>query len=154
MRRIIPMVVALLALYATAYAQTLGTIFTETSKPYEVEIVVAEIGDTPEDDQMYRLTFDGSVDDEQGYVVIGGSAESISNSLEERYQSGTDLATAIKTAVTALTNDNGAGAGDEPRQLTPASLEVAVLDRSRTQSRKFKRLSAERLAELLSGSGG
>ena len=31
---------------ANAYAQTLGTIFTETPKPYEVEIVVAEVGAT------------------------------------------------------------------------------------------------------------
>ena len=29
---------------ANAYAQTLGTIFTETAKPFEVEIVVAEVG--------------------------------------------------------------------------------------------------------------
>jgi proteasome alpha subunit len=139
---------------ANAYAQTLGTIFTETSKPYEVEIVVAEVGDVPEDDQMYRLTFDGSVDDEHGYVVIGGSAESISGSLEERYESGTDLGTAIQTAVGALVSDNGAAPSDEPRHLTPASLEVAVLDRSRTQSRKFKRLSADRHTELVAGSGG
>ena len=53
---------------ANAYAQTLGTIFTETAKPYEVEIVVAEVGATPAEDQLYRLTFDGSVADEHGYV--------------------------------------------------------------------------------------
>ena len=29
---------------ANAYAQTLGTIFTEQPKPYEVEICVAEVG--------------------------------------------------------------------------------------------------------------
>ena len=29
---------------ANAYAQTLGTVFTQESKPYEVEIVVAEVG--------------------------------------------------------------------------------------------------------------
>ena len=63
---------------ANAYAQTLGTIFTETPKPYEVEIVVAEVGDGPDDDQLYRLTFDGSVGDEHGYVAMGGQAEAIS----------------------------------------------------------------------------
>src|SRR6478609_9529905 len=67
---------------ANAYAQTLGTIFTETPKPYEVEIVVAEVGDGPEDDQLYRLTFDGSVGDEHGYVAMGGQAEAISSALE------------------------------------------------------------------------
>ena len=46
---------------ANAYAQTLGTIFSEQLKPFEVEICVAEVGPTPDDDQLYRLTFDGSV---------------------------------------------------------------------------------------------
>ncbi len=76
---------------ANAYAQTLGTIFTETSKPYEVEIVVAEVGDAATGDQMYRLTFDGSVADEQGYVVMGGSAEAISTALESTYEEGLEL---------------------------------------------------------------
>src|SRR6476469_3001169 len=48
---------------ATAYAQTLGTIFTEQYKPHEVEIVVAQVGEDAATDQMYRLTFDGSVAD-------------------------------------------------------------------------------------------
>src|SRR5919206_306829 len=60
---------------ANAYAQTLGTIFTETTKPYEVEIVVAEVGETPDDDQLYRLTYDGSVADEHGFVAMGGQAD-------------------------------------------------------------------------------
>src|SRR5660397_164213 len=51
---------------ANVYARTLGTIFTETPKPYEVEIVVAEVGDAADDDQIYRLTYDGSVADEHG----------------------------------------------------------------------------------------
>src|SRR3954454_11317954 len=63
---------------ANAYAQTLGTIFTETNKPYEVEIVVAEVGEAADDDQMYRLTFDGSVADEHGFVAMGGQADQIS----------------------------------------------------------------------------
>src|SRR4249919_3848999 len=40
---------------ANAYAQTLGTIFTEQQRPYEVELCVAEVGSTAADDQMYRL---------------------------------------------------------------------------------------------------
>src|SRR5436309_15330806 len=40
---------------ANAYDQTLGTVFTQESKPYDVEIVVAEVGDDAESDQMYRL---------------------------------------------------------------------------------------------------
>src|SRR5918992_604695 len=60
---------------ANAYAQTLGTIFTESIKPYEVELVVAEVGEGAATDQMYRLTFDGSVADEHGYVAMGGQAD-------------------------------------------------------------------------------
>ena len=62
---------------ANWYAQTLGTIYTESQKPYEVEIVVAEVGDTPADDQIYRITFDGSVSDEPGFVAFGGQAEQV-----------------------------------------------------------------------------
>jgi proteasome alpha subunit len=129
---------------ANAYAQTLGTIFTETSKPYEVEIVVAEVGDAESGDQMYRLTFDGSVADEHGFVVMGGSAETINGYLSDNYQDGLDLAPAVKLAIAALGHD-----GEEPRELSAEQLEVAVLDRTRSQSRKFKRLSAERLDALL-----
>src|SRR3954454_20152560 len=68
---------------ANAYAQTLGTIFTTEAKPYEVEIVVAEVGDTAEDDQMYRLTYDGSVFDERTFVVMGGMSEPISTIMRE-----------------------------------------------------------------------
>jgi proteasome alpha subunit len=139
---------------ANAYAQTLGTIFTETSKPYEVEIVVAEVGEAPADDQMYRLTFDGSVADEHGYVVMGGSAEAISTSLEDTYTEGLELGPAISVAIDGLSSETAGSGSEEPRQITPASLEVAVLDRTRSQSRKFKRLSGERLDELLAGSGG
>ena len=62
---------------ATAYAQVLGAIFTEQPKPYEVEICVAGVGATPEEDELYRLTFDGSVTDEPGTVAMGGQAEAI-----------------------------------------------------------------------------
>src|SRR3954452_10750976 len=71
---------------ANAYAQTLGTIFTNEAKPYEVELVVAEVADQPEGDQMYRLTYDGSVADESGYVAIGGEADELSAYLKEHHR--------------------------------------------------------------------
>src|SRR5215813_9163447 len=46
------------------YAQLLGSLFTESPKPYEVEIVVAEVAKTAEDDQIYRIIYDGSVTEE------------------------------------------------------------------------------------------
>ena len=65
---------------ANAYAQTLGTIFSSGGeKPYEVEIFVAEVGDAAEDDQIYRLTYDGQVADEHGYAVMGGAADAVAD---------------------------------------------------------------------------
>jgi proteasome alpha subunit len=136
---------------ANVYAQSLGTIFTETTKPYEVELVVAEVGEDAETDQIYRLTFDGSVADEHGYVAMGGQAEAVAQSLKDGYREGSSLAVALRTAVRALE------AQDSERRLEATSLEVAVLDRNR-EHRLFKRLAAARIGDLLSaadgGSGG
>src|SRR5213594_4353933 len=49
---------------ANAYSQALNTIFTQQMKPYEVEILVGEIGDLPADNQLFHILFDGSVTDE------------------------------------------------------------------------------------------
>src|SRR6059058_6312546 len=70
---------------ANVYAQTLGTIFTEQYKPYEVELVVAQVGEDAASDQMYRLTFDGSVQDERGFVAMGGKADAVTTALKESY---------------------------------------------------------------------
>src|ERR1700712_3401112 len=87
---------------ANAYAQPLGAIFTEQMKPYEVELCVAEVGDTPENDQLYRLTFDGSVVDEPDFVVMGGQAETVSNHLRDNFHSGMGLSDALSVGVHAL----------------------------------------------------
>ncbi|NED86943.1 proteasome subunit alpha, partial [Streptomyces sp. SID11233] len=77
-------------------AQTLGTIFSSNAeKPYEVELVVAEVGDTPDGDQIYRLPHDGSIVDEHGSVAVGGNAEQISGWLDQRHRDGMTLAEAL-----------------------------------------------------------
>jgi proteasome alpha subunit len=129
---------------ANAYAQTLGTIFTETPKPYEVEIVVAEVGARPADDQLYRLMFDGSVADEHGYVAMGGSAESISGGLAEGWREQMPLQGGLRLAVDML----GRFGADAERVLPSNQLEVAVLDRTRPR-RTFVRLTGSRLDEIL-----
>jgi proteasome alpha subunit len=136
---------------ANAYAQTLGTIFSEFSsgKPYEVELVVAEVGDAPDGDQIYRLTYDGQVVDEHGFVVVGGAAEAVSSELERAYSDGMSLGDALRAAVAALGRD-----GSETRALKPAQLEVAVLDRTRPQQRKFQRVVGAQLAALLGNGNG
>ncbi len=135
---------------ANAYAQTLGTIFTQESKPYEVEIVVAEVGQTAESDQIYRLTYDGSVADEHGYVAMGGQAEANSQALQQRYVDGMSLTGALAVAVELLGKDPVSG---EQRALTPDQLEVAILDRARPR-RTFRRLTGAALSALLASSAG
>lgn len=126
---------------ANAYAQTLGSIFTETTKPYEVEVVVAEVGHVPEDDQIYRLTFDGSVADEHGYLAMGGQADAIAEDLGRRWQPGIGFEDAVRGAVAAL----GSVAASPPG---PGQIEAAVLERARPR-RTFRRIPGERIAEIL-----
>lgn len=130
---------------ANVFAQTLGSIFTVESKPYEVEIVIAEVGETTDEDQIYRLTYDGSVADERGFVAMGGSADQITKGLEERYRDGMTLRDALSLAVELLGRDPVSG---DQRSLTAAQLEVAVLERERPR-RKFRRLGAAALGDLL-----
>ena len=130
---------------ANWYAQVLGSIFTESNKPYEVELVVAEVGDTPDGDQMYRITFDGSVADEHGFVAMGGQAEQVAGVLKERYSAGMSIEGALGAAIAAL---SGQGNG-ERAEINGSQLEVAVLARGRAH-RSFRRIRGARLEELLS----
>jgi proteasome alpha subunit len=127
---------------ANAYATTLGTVFTEMNKPYEVELVVAELGEDAASDQIYRLTFDGSVADERGYVAMGGQADQVAAALQEDFEEGLPLARALRLGVRALERQ------DADRHLQAEQLEVAVLDRNRTH-RLFRRLPAARIRALL-----
>jgi proteasome alpha subunit len=130
---------------ANAYAQTLGTIFSSGGeKPYEVELFVAEIGDVAADDQLYRLTYDGQVADEHKFAVMGGAADVVATALREHYVEGASLEDAVRLAVTALGHSE-----TEDRVIAADALEVAVLDRTREQPRKFLRLRAARLTEIL-----
>jgi proteasome alpha subunit len=130
---------------ANAYAQTLGTIFSSGGeKPYEVEIFVAEVGSSPEQDQIYRLTYDGQVADEHGFAVMGGLAEQVTTYLRERYRENLSLEEAVRIAAEALGHGEGA-----VRVIPPTDLEVAVLDRSRPQARKFRRLDDSEVADII-----
>src|SRR5438128_8119642 len=90
---------------AGAYAQTLGQIFTHEMKPYEVELLVAEVGADPSGDAMYHVLYDGVVMDEQDHAVLGGNAESISEALTSEFTQGMDLASAVKLGARVLAPD-------------------------------------------------
>lgn len=126
---------------ANAYAQTLGTVFTQDQKPYEVEIVVAEVGRLLADDRIYRLTYDGSVTDERGWVAIGGDSDRLNDELDSRWVPGMDLHDAFDLARDVLSLRDE---GSEP--VAPEGLEIAVLERGRAR-RCFCRVSAPLRAE-------
>jgi proteasome alpha subunit len=133
---------------ANAYAQTLGAIFSGAGeKPYEIEIVVAEVGESEDDDTIYRLTYDGSVTEEHAFVAMGGQAEHISGLLKERFVADSSLTDALRLAVDVLTQ----APDGEMRTLTAGQLEVAALVRSRAR-RAFRRYVGPELEALLGAS--
>jgi proteasome alpha subunit len=125
---------------ANAYAQTLGQVFTHETKPYEVELLVVEVGHEADENDMYHILYDGYVMDEQNYSVLGGQAETISEMLKEQYEPGSDMLTALKLGAKVL------GADEEP--LNAEQLEVALLDRTRPR-RAFRRFTRDELASML-----
>ena len=107
---------------AYVYAQTLGSIFTEQAKPYEVELCVAEVahyGET-KPPELYRITYDGSIADEPHFVVMGGTTEPITTALKESYAENADLPDALRIAVDALRA--GQCGGSSSRTTRPASM--------------------------------
>ncbi len=144
---------------ANVYAQTLGTIFTEQAKPYEVELCVAEVahyGET-KPPELYRITYDGSIADEPHFVVMGGTTDPIISALKESYAENAELPDAVRIAVDALragiTSSTGnATPPSEPRVLGPATLEVAILDANRPR-RAFRRITGPALEAVLAPAG-
>ena len=126
---------------ANAYSQALSSIFTTQMKPYEVEILVAQVGDAAGEGSLFHILFDGSVADEERFVAMGGKADELTAKLEETFRDDLQLAEALKVAVDALS-------AVEQKTFEPARLEVAVLDRTRAR-RKFRRVDTAEMAEAL-----
>ena len=126
---------------ANQYAQLLGQTFTHEMKPMEVEILVTEVAPEPDGDQMFHVLYDGTVNDESGYTVLGGEADSIAERLGQNYDGGWEVAEAAKAASAALSG--------QERTLEADDLEVALLVRE-TGRRAFQRIEGDELAEMLS----
>jgi proteasome alpha subunit len=126
---------------ANAYAQTLGQVFTHEMKPYEVELLVAEVGHAGDTDaEMYHLFYDGVVIDERRFAVLGGMTEKITETLESAYADGMALGDALKLGARVLGTEGASLEGDQ--------LEVALLDRARPR-RAFRRIKNAELTALL-----
>ena len=126
---------------ANAYAQTLGQVFTHEMKPYEVEILVAQVGREPDADELFHILYDGTVMDEEGFTVLGGQAETIAETLEQRYQRDIARDAAMQLGAEVLAGSDGAPLGSE-------QLEVAFLDRTK-ERRAFVRLRGPALDAAL-----
>jgi len=123
---------------ANAYSQTLGNIFTEAPKPYECEVLVASVGESPEANEIFHILYDGSVTDRQGWVAMGGQAEALGTYLKDKYpKKQPNLGDSIKLGRDALVSVEG-------RDIAADDFEAAVLDRTRAR-RKFRRLSEDEL---------
>lgn len=130
---------------ANAYAQTLGTVFTQESKPYEIEIAVAQVGHASEDDQIFRLTYDGSVSDEPGFVAMGRGSDLLNSGLGQRWDRSMTLTDLLALCVDLLRQASDDATADA---LGPDDFEVAVLDRGRSR-RTFRRVEGDSLAAML-----
>ena len=127
---------------ANAYSQALGSIFTQDIKPFEVEVLVVEIADrNGAKNEIYHILYDGTIEDEIHYAAMGGQADEIRHFLKDNFREGLSLGDAIQLGIKALTVTQN-------KTLTERDLEVAVLDRTRSQ-RKFRRIPGEELARLL-----
>lgn len=125
---------------ANAYASALGSAFTEGQKPFEVELLIAQVNDDAV--ELYHILYDGSITDEDRFVAIGGTTEGITSHLAAHFDD-TDgsLPGAIRLARDGLS-------ASEDRTIPADNLEVAGLDRTRGR-RKFFRMPPAAVAEAV-----
>ncbi|SER54019.1 proteasome alpha subunit [Propionibacterium cyclohexanicum] len=129
---------------ANSYAQLLGATFSSAAeKPYEVDLVVAEVGEEPVRDTIFKISFDGTVVERADCVVIGGDADALSATLTARHDPMAPLPVVLRQALEALGEPAGGTGG-------PTGVEVALLDRRR-RNRTFTRVDGPALRKLLAG---
>jgi proteasome alpha subunit len=114
---------------ATNFSEALGAIFSREPKPFEVEVLVAEVG---EPNRMYRISYDGTLNDERRVAAIGGKAEALVEALRQQWTEGMTLEAALEIGKSAFRTAEGRD---------PEGWEAAVLDR-RNGRRAFRRLTS------------
>ena len=127
---------------AKGYSDIIGTVFTRDPKPLEVEILVVEVGEDAAANQMFHVSFDGSISDRQQFAVIGGHAERIVAYLQDHYAADLSLPDAL------VLSQRGVMAGYERPPDEAGALEVGILDRQRV-GRKFYRLAPTEVAAAM-----
>lgn len=123
---------------ASAFSQTLGNIFVQGPKPFEVEVLIVEVGVSVNEDRLFRVTYDGTLYDTSGYTAIGGKSDLLSEKLGESYRENLTLDESLRIAADAFRTV-------EDRRID--GWEGALLDR-RVENRRFRRLPKERLTDI------
>lgn len=123
---------------ATQFAQTMGVIFTRDPKPFEVELLLAEISEDGNEHRLFRITYDGTLYDERNFVAIGGKSEELESALEAAWQPGLSLEAAFSAGVRAFRQAEGR---------EPEGWEAAVLD-STNGRRAFRRIDVSEMPEV------
>ncbi len=123
---------------ASAFSQTLGNIFVQGPKPFEVEVLLVEVARTVGEDRLFRVTYDGTLYDTSGYTAIGGKSEALTQKLGESYDGTPTLDEALGIAAEAFRTV-------EDRNID--GWEGALLDRG-LDNRRFRRLPKEQLATI------
>ena len=123
---------------ASAFSQTLGNIFVQGPKPFEVEVLIAEVGRAAADDRLFKVTYDGTLYDKRRFTAIGGQSDALSARLAENYDSTPGVDEALRLAADAFRSV-------EERDID--GWEGAMLERDGDQ-RRFRRLATDRLAPI------
>jgi len=115
---------------ANLYSQALGYIFNNEIKPYEVELVVAEITDNNEQ-HLFHISYDGTLTDKGIACAIGGKSEELSEKINKIYKKKLDRSDAVTLMKEFLSNESS------KRIL---NFEVSVLEQ-KSDNRYFQRIS-------------
>ncbi len=125
---------------ANTYAQSLGQVFTNEMKPFEVEILVAQVGKASSEDEIFHILYDGTVMDVEDYCILGGNKDDIEAKLSAGFEKDLTLTQAIVLGASSLR-------GNSETDIDIAQLEVGYLDRNATR-RCFKRMKKDELEEI------
>ena len=126
---------------ANAYSQALGSIFMGDSRPYEVELLIAQVDGDDAPLELFHILYDASIVDEHDIVAIGGESEALTEALRAGFRDGMTLEEAVQLGRSALAQVSG-------REIPAGDLEVSGLDRTRPR-RRFFRLEEDETAALL-----
>ncbi len=126
---------------ANAFSQTLGSIFTHELKPYEVEVMIVELGENDHGGRLFKVSYDGTLYDERQVCVIGGQAEALTEALRSSYRADAGFEDAIRAVAQAFATAEGRAI---------EGWEAAILDATAKGRRTFRRLHEAELEAVFS----